>query len=95
MLMFNEDEYYIYICITVDFFWLCWVFLAACGLTLVEVNGGYALVVGLRLFIEVASLAMACRNALSAQASVAVARGLNSCGSLALELGLCSCRAEV
>ena len=67
--------------------WLCWVFLAACGLTLVEVNGGYALVVGLRLFIEVASLAMACRNALSAQASVAVARGLNSCGSLALELG--------
>ena len=78
-----------------DFFWLCWVFLAACGLTLVRVNEGYALVVGLRLFIVVASLAMEHRNALSAQASVAVARGLNSCGSLALELGLCSCPAGV
>ena len=83
---------YVYVYILMwTFLWLCWVFLAACGLTLVEVNRGYSLVVVLRLFIVVASLAMERRWALSAQVSVVVACGLNICGSLAPELGLCSC----
>ena len=47
----------------------------------------------LRPFIVVASLAVERRRALSAQSSVAMALGLDSHGSLALELGLCGCGA--
>ena len=42
-----------YICI---YFWLCWVFAAEHGLSLLEVSGGYSLVAMCRLLIEVASL---------------------------------------
>ena len=38
------------------FFWLHWVFTAACGLSLVVDNGGYSLVVVHRLLIAEASL---------------------------------------
>ena len=38
------------------FFWLCQVFAAACGLSLVVVSGSYPLVAGLRLSIAVAFL---------------------------------------
>ena len=37
------------------FFWLCWVFVATCGLSLVAVSGGYSVAVG-GLLIAVASL---------------------------------------
>ena len=37
-------------------FWLCWIFIAACGLSLVAMSGNYFPVVLSRLLIEVASL---------------------------------------
>ena len=37
-------------------FWLCWVFVAVLGLSLVAVSRGYFLVSGCRLLILVASL---------------------------------------
>ena len=39
-----------------NFFWLCWVFVAARRLSLVAAAGGYSLVVGHGLLIAVASL---------------------------------------
>ena len=38
------------------YFWLCWIFVAACGLSLVVVSGGLLFVVMCRLLIAVASL---------------------------------------
>ena len=38
------------------YFWLCWVFIAAQGLSLVAASGGYFLVGVSRLLIVVASL---------------------------------------
>ena len=38
------------------YFWLCWVFIAAHGFSLVAMSGGYSLVAVLRLLIVVASL---------------------------------------
>ena len=65
------------------YFWLCWVFVAVRGLSLVAASGashcgGFS----------------CCQSwALGAQASVAVACGLSSCGSRALERRLSSCGA--
>ena len=39
-------------------FWLCWVFIAVCGFSLVAVSGDYCLVVVLGILIAVASLAV-------------------------------------
>jgi len=39
------------------YFWLFWLFLATCGLFLVEVSGGYSLAAVRGLLIAVASLA--------------------------------------
>jgi len=38
------------------YFWLCWIFFAACGLPLVLESGGYGLVAVRGLLIAVASL---------------------------------------
>ena len=38
------------------YFWLCGVFVAACGLSLVSENGGYSLVAGHECLVDVASL---------------------------------------
>ena len=46
---------YIYIILFI-YFWLHWVFVAACRLSLVEESGGYALDAVLRLLTAVASL---------------------------------------
>ena len=54
------------------YFWLCWVFVAACGLSLVMVSGGYSLVVVQRLLTGVAS----CWGAQALKAY-----GLSSCGA--------------
>ena len=57
-------------------FWLCWVFVAARGLSLVVASGGFS----------------CCGAwALGTQASVVVACGLSSCGSQAIERSLSSC----
>ena len=60
------------------YLWLRWVFVAACGLSLVVASGGYS------------SLRYTCffcfgARALGMGASVVVAHGLSSCGSWALE----------
>ena len=61
------------------YFWLRWVFVAACGLSLVAVSGGFS----------------CCRAwALGVRASVVVACGLSSGGSWALERRLSSCGAR-
>ena len=46
-------DIYIYI---LNFYWLCWVFVAAHGFSLVLASGGYSLVVACRLLTVVASL---------------------------------------
>ena len=71
---------------------LHWVFVAARGLSLVAVSGGYSL---LRSgdFSLWASLVVE-HGAPSLQASVVVAHGLSSCGSWALERQLSSCGAH-
>ena len=38
------------------YFWLCWVFVAACRFSVVAVNGGYSLIAMCELLIEVVSL---------------------------------------
>ena len=72
------------------YFWLCWVFVAARGFSLVAARGGAPL-----RCCEWASQCggfSCCRaRALGARASVVVARGLSSCGSRALECRLSSC----
>ena len=62
------------------YFQLCWVFVAARGLSLVAVSLGYALGAVLRLLIAVASLVAECRLQ-GAWASVVAADGLSSCGA--------------
>ena len=63
------------------YFWLCWVFIAACGLSPVAASVRASHCSGFSC----------CRaQALGARASVVVARGLSSCGSWALEHRLSS-----
>ena len=71
------------------FFWLHWVFVAACGLSLVAVSGGLLFVAVHGLLIAMASRCRA--RALETRASVVVVHGLSSCGSLALEHRLSTC----
>ena len=70
------------------FFWLCWVFLATRGLSLVAASGGL-------LFVEVHRLltAVACCGA-RALGAWALEGRLSSCGSWALERRLSSCGAR-
>ena len=73
------------------YFWLHWVFITACGLSLVVVSGA-------TLCCSVWSShcgGFSCcgARALGMWASVVVARGLSSCGSRALERRLSSCGA--
>ena len=72
-------------------FWLRWVFVAACGLSLVAASGAT-----LRCGAQASHYGgFSCWGArvLGAQASVVVAHGLSSCGSRALERRLSSCGA--
>ena len=68
------------------YFWLCWVFVAACGLSLVAVSRGYSSLrcVGfsLRWLLLLCSTGSRCT-------------GVSSCGSQALERRLSSCDAWV
>ena len=71
------------------YFWLRWVFVAARGLSLVAVRGGYS---SLRCAgFSLRWLLLLRRRALGTRASVVVARGLSSCGSQALERRLSNC----
>ena len=71
------------------YFWLLWVFVAACGLSLVAVSRGYSL---LHCAASHRSGFSCCgAQAPGTQASVVVACMLISCGSWALERRLSSC----
>ena len=63
------------------YLWLCWVFVAACGLSLVSVSGGYSLLrcVGFSLWWLLLLRSTGSRHA----GSVVVARGLSICGEQA------------
>ena len=70
------------------YFWLCWVFVAACGLSLVAASRGYSSLrcagFSLRWLLLLRSTGSRCgAQALGAWASVVVACGLSSCGSWA------------
>ena len=67
-------------------FWLCWVFIAVRGLSLVAMRGGYSVVMVRGLLIVVAFF-FGRTWAPKAQASVVAAHGLQSAGSLVLEHG--------
>ena len=68
------------------YFWLCWVFVANAGFSLVEVSRGYSLTVVHRLLIVVASFVVEHR--------LYRAKGLRSCGSQVLEHSLSGCGAQ-
>ena len=75
------------------YFWLCQVFIAVHGLSLVVASRGYS-----SLWCKASHCGgfSCCRaRALGARASVVVACGLSSCGSQALERRLSSCGARV
>ena len=74
------------------YFWLCWVFVAVLGVSLVVVRRGYSLLSVNKLLIAVASLAVE-HGLKGTQATVIVACGLSSCGFWALEHGLSCCGA--
>ena len=73
-------------------FWLCWVFVAVCRLSLVVVSGGYSSLqcAGFSLWWLLLLRSTGSRHA----GSVAVPRGLSSCGSRVLECRLSSCGAR-
>ena len=73
------------------YFWLHWVFVAACGLSLVAASGGYSLLWCTDFSLQWLLLCGA--QPLGARASVVVAHGLSSSGSWALERRLSSCGA--
>ena len=68
--LFCSNELFIYL-------WLCWVFVAVCGLSLVLASWGCSLAAVCRLLIAVAALVAEHRLS-DARASVAVACGLRS-----------------
>ena len=74
------------------YFWLCWVFVAVCGLSLVAASGGYS---SLRCMgFSLQWLLLLQSTALGTWASVVVAHGLSSCGLQTVEHRLSSCGAR-
>ena len=72
-----------------NYFWLCWVFIAARGLSLAAASGGYSLLrcAGFSWLWLILLRSMGSRRAsfssFSTRASVVAARGLSSCGTWA------------
>ena len=73
-------------------FWLFWVCVATCRLSLVAVSGGYSLL-PCGFLIVAASVVME-HGPQGTWASVVIVCGLGSCGSWALESRLCHCGAR-
>ena len=82
-LFLNIDLFYLFICLFV--FWLCWIFVAVCGLSLVAASGGYSL-----LWCAGFSL----RWLLLLRSTGSRHAGFSSCGSRALEHRFSSCGAR-
>ena len=77
------------LCAYFNFFWLCWVFIAVCRLSLVAASRGYS---SLRCMgFSCSGFSCGGAQALGTRASVVAAHGLSSCGSRALEHRLASC----
>ena len=74
------------------YFWLHWVFVATCGLSLVAVSGGYSSLRCAGFSSQWLFLLQSMGS--STRASVVVASGLSSCGLRALEHRLSSCGAR-
>ena len=72
-------------------YWLCWVFVAACGFSLVVGSWGYSLV-AIHGLIAVASLVV--EEALGTRASVVVALGLQSTGPVVVVHRFCCSEAR-
>ena len=95
----NNLEVFVFLKNKFIYFWLHWVFVAACGLSLVAESGGYSWLrcVGfsLRWLLLLRSTGSRHESISSCgtRASVVVALGLSSCGSRALEHRLSSCGA--
>ena len=70
-------------------FWLCWVFVAVHGLSLVVASRGYSLAAVCGLLIVVASLVE--HGLQGVQTSVVAAHRLSCCGIRALDCRLRSC----
>ena len=68
------------------FIWLCWVFIAACGLSLVAVSGGYS---------PLRCVGLSLRWLLLLRSTGSRCVGFSGCGSWALECRLSSCGARV
>ena len=73
------------------YLWLCWVFVAVCGLFSSCGEWGLLFIAVHGLLIAVASLVAEHKSALGERTSVVVAHRLSSCGSQALERRLSSC----
>ena len=88
-----KNFYFIYLFI-LFYFWLCWVFVAAHRLSLLEVSGGYSLLqcmgFSLRWLLLLRSMGSRCAG-FSSCGSWALECRLSSCGSRALECRLSSC----
>ena len=67
------------------YFWLHWVFVAACGLSLVAVSGGYSSLWCMGFSLQ--GLLLLWRTGSRHAVSVVVVRGLSNCGSRALDAG--------
>ena len=76
-------KFYLFICL----FWLCWVLVAVCGLSLVAMSRGYCSLWYVGFSMQEKQLAQ------QLQYAGPRACGLSSCGSWALELRLSSCGA--
>ena len=73
------------------YFWLCWGFVAACGLSLVAASGVYFLLQCAGFSLQ--WLLLLGVTGSGRMASVVVVRRLSSCGAWALECRLSSCGA--
>ena len=88
LLLSHKPPLSFFFLIFIYLFGLCWVFIAAHGLSLVATSGGYSLLQcasSLRWLLLLRSMAV------GSWASVVVARGLSSYGLWALERRLSSC----
>ena len=82
--MFILKFYFYFYFFKFIYFWLHWVFIAACGLSLVVASGGCS-------SLRCASFSL--RGLLLLQSSGSRRTGFSSCGSLTLEHRLSSCGA--
>ena len=80
--MLNYYNFFLIFIYLFIYFWLRWVFVAACGLPLVAVSGGYS---------SLQCVGFSLQWLLLLQSTASRRTGFSSCGSQALERRLSSC----